>query len=347
MRITYVLPRPELSGGIKVVLQHARLLLERGLDVTVVGEGPCPDWMPAARPLPYHDYQASPPRLPEQDLVIGTFWTTLELARRLVAGPRAHFCQGYEGGMPHLAPVLSQIEAAYAEPLPTITVTPHLAGFLRERFGRESRVAPPSVDPRFRPEPWRWGPRRPAWIAVPGIFESDVKGIPTALEAVVRLREQGLDVRLLRASILPLSEDERRILAPDRYLLSVPPEEMAAVLRACDLLLFPSKPAEGFGLPLLEAMASGVPAVASRIPSTEHIDGAYRLVPVGDAAAFAEAARELLANRGWWRRARREGRRAARRFAPRAVAPVLEEAVRWAAEAARRTEDDRRAHGPG
>lgn len=339
MKITYVLPRPELSGGIKVALQHARLLLDRGFTVTVLGEGPYPDWMPPAkRPLPYHDYQASPPRLPEQDLVIGTFWTTLELARRLVDGPRAHFCQGYEGGLPHLAPLLPQIEAAYAEPLPTITVTPHLADFLRTRFGRESRIVPPPVDPRFRPIALRWGPRRPAWIAVPGIFESEVKGIPTALEAVVRLRERGLDVRLLRASILPLSEAERRIVAPDRYLLSVPPEEMAASLRRCDLLLFPSKPAEGFGLPLLEAMASGVPAVSSRIPSTEHIAGAARLVPVGDAAAFAEAARELLADGRAWRRARREGLRAARRFAPEAVAPALDAAVRWAHEQATRDE---------
>jgi glycosyltransferase involved in cell wall biosynthesis len=170
-----------------------------------------------------------------------------------------------------------------------------------------------------------------------------VKGIPTALEAVVRLREQGLDVRLLRASILPLSEAERRIVVPDRYLLSVPPEDMAASLRRCDLLLFPSGPAEGFGLPLLEAMASGVPAVASRIPSTEHIAGAARLVPVGDAAAFAAAGRELLESGQGWRRARREGLRAARRFAPEAVAPALDEAVRWAhGQAQQRAVADRR-----
>ena len=341
VRITYVLPRPELSGGIKVVFQHARLLSKPGIEVHLLGEGPYPDWVDEPR-LPYHDYTSGPPDLPRQDLVIGTFWTTLALARQLADGPLAHFCQGYEGGLPHLAPQLPQIEAAYAERLPTLTVNPGLARFLEERFGRLSRIVPPPTDPIFWPT-FRWGPRRKApWIAVPGIFESAVKGIPAALEAVSRLRQTGIAARLLRASILPLSEAERRIVEPDRYLLSVPPAEMAAALRDCDLLLFPSHPAEGFGLPLLEAMVSGVPAVSSRIPSTEYIagdsgrDGKIPLVPVVDVDAFAAAARELLTRPRTWRRARQAGRRESRRFAPERVAGALEAGVRWAIEEAQR-----------
>ena len=121
------------------------------------------------------------------------------------------------------------------------------------------------------------------------------------------------------------------MLEPDRFLTGVPPSEIARELRECDLLLFPSREEEGFGLPLLEAMASRVPVVASRISSAVHIaDGAARLVPPGDARAFAEAAEELLASAGSWRRARRLGARAARRFRPEEVAPRLEQGVRWA-----------------
>jgi len=84
-------------------------------------------------------------------------------------------------------------------------------------------------------------------------------------------------------------------------------------------------------------MASGVPAVASRIPSTVHIaDGAAALVPVGNAAAFAAAARELLTDPAAWRRARFQGRRIARRFRAELVAPQLVEAVRWARDRALR-----------
>ncbi|HZF10346.1 MAG TPA: glycosyltransferase family 4 protein [Thermoanaerobaculia bacterium] len=337
MRITYVLPRPELGGGNKVVFQHAALLAERGEEVTLLGEGPKPTWI--ASPLPYLDISAGLPRLPEQDLVIATFWTTLALARQLGAGPVAHFCQGYEGGLVHLHPLLPEIEAAYSLPLPAITVSPHLQEFLHTRFGRESTVVPPPLDPAFRPR-LRLFPRRRPWIVIPGIFEAEVKGIPLALQAVRQLRASGLACRVLRLSVLPLSTAEARLLAPDRFLCLVPPAEVARELPRADLLFFPSRPAEGFGLPLLEAMASGVPAVASRIPSTVDMIAGYEaaipLVAPDDPTAFAAAARELLhpAN---WRRARRAESQAVRRFRPEIVGERLAAAVRWARERALQT----------
>jgi len=68
MRITYVLPHPELNGGNKVIFQHANLLQENGDEVTILGEGPRPEWM-EIRPA-WIDYATTVPRLPEQDLVI-------------------------------------------------------------------------------------------------------------------------------------------------------------------------------------------------------------------------------------------------------------------------------------
>lgn len=327
MRITYVLPHPELNGGHKVIFQHAHLLQENGDEVTLLGEGPKPDWM-AIRPA-WVDYASTVPRLPEQDLVVATYWTTLRTARRLALGPLAHFCQGYEGGLAHLRPVLGEIEEVYSWSVPTLTVAPHLSELLRQRFGRESQVVPPPLDPLFRPA-WRLGPRRRPWIAIPGIFEAEVKGIPVALEAVRRLRAEGIACRVLRFSILPLSEAERALLVPDRYLLAVPPAAVARALRACDLLLFPSRAEEGFGLPLLEAMASGVPAVATRIPSTPFVTGGA--VPLVEPEGLADAARELLASGQAWRHARERGIEAARRFRPEEVAPRLVAAIRWARE---------------
>ena len=67
MRITYVLSLPELGGGHKVIFQHVRLLAENGDEVTVLGEGPKPDWIEIR--APYIDTSSGPPRLREQDLV--------------------------------------------------------------------------------------------------------------------------------------------------------------------------------------------------------------------------------------------------------------------------------------
>jgi glycosyltransferase involved in cell wall biosynthesis len=298
--------------------------------MTVLAEAPKPDWIRID--AAYVNTAVTVPRLPSQDLVVATFWTTIEQSMRLGLGPLAHFCQGYEGGLVHLAPLRPQIEAAYSLPLPTLTVSPHLGELVRSRFGRESFVVPPPLDPLFRPA-YRLRPRREPWIAVPGIFGAEVKGVPTALMAVRRLRDRGIPCRVLRISVMPLTEEERRMLEPDRFLTGVPPSGIAAALRECDLLLFPSQEEEGFGLPLLEAMASKVPAVASRISSSIHIaDGAVTLVPPGDTQAMVRAAEELLTNSGAWRRARRRAYRATRQFRPEEVIPRLDQGIRWARE---------------
>jgi glycosyltransferase involved in cell wall biosynthesis len=262
-----------------------------------------------------YDYSADAVPRTAQDLVIATYWTTLATAEAFSLGPVAHFCQGYEGDLVHLAAAVPEIEAAYARRLPTIVVAPHLAELVRRRFGRESRVVPPPLDPRYRPA-WRLRPRRAPWVVIPGIYEAEVKGVATALEAVERLRKEGCPCRVLRVSTLPLSTSERTLLEPDRYLCGVAPEVVAREMRQCDLLLFPSLAMEGFGLPLLEAMISKVPVVASRIPSTEFIGGPV----VSRRAARRHGVRPGVAaasTRSRWRRARRDGHRAAMQFRER------------------------------
>lgn len=344
MKLLYLLSFPELNGGNKVVFQHAELLRRLGHEVSIAAEGARPAW--AGFGGTYLDRSAVAASPVRYDLVIATFWSTVRQALALDLGPVAHFCQGYEGALEHLHPRLAEIEAVYREPLPTLVVSPHLAPFLRERFGREAKIAPPPLDPRFAPAA-RPGPSGLPWIAVPGIYAAPVKGVATALAAIARLRGRGMPVRVLRFSILPLDAEERRQLEPDRYLCGVPPEEIAREVRSADLLLLPSREGEGFGLPLLEAMASGTPAVASAIPSIRGFaTGAAALVPPRDPDAMADAAERLLLDRRAWLRARRAGLAAASRFRPEEVAALVEGAVAWAAGKAAR-ERPKRDRGEG
>lgn len=74
--------------------------------------------------------------------------------------------------------------------------------------------------------------------------------------------------------------------------------ELAALYASARLVLLPSE-AEGFGLPLIEAIACDATVLASDLPVLREVAGdAAAYAPVGDAAAWGAAAGELLAGRG-------------------------------------------------
>ncbi len=72
---------------------------------------------------------------------------------------------------------------------------------------------------------------------------------------------------------------------------------MAAYYQAADVFVFPSEQ-EGLPVAVLEAMASGLPIVASRIAGVTDLvdDDTAWLVPVGDSDALAEAVADALAH---------------------------------------------------
>jgi D-inositol-3-phosphate glycosyltransferase len=116
----------------------------------------------------------------------------------------------------------------------------------------------------------------------------------------------------------------------DRFTLlgAVPHERMPDLIRSADLML--ATPVyEPFGIVPLEAMACGVPVVATAVGG--HLDTVAdgvtgRLVPPGDAAALTAAVAALLADSDGLRRRGREGRaRVLRRYTWERVADGVEE----------------------
>jgi glycosyltransferase involved in cell wall biosynthesis len=72
--------------------------------------------------------------------------------------------------------------------------------------------------------------------------------------------------------------------------------QIAALYRRAALVLLPSE-AEGFGLPLIEALACGAAVLASDLPVLREVGGeAAAYCPVGEAASWAETAGRLIAN---------------------------------------------------
>jgi len=93
-------------------------------------------------------------------------------------------------------------------------------------------------------------------------------------------------------------------------------KHMPAVYRALDALVLPSLQ-EAFGRTLLEAMATGIPVIASAVGGTPEVveaGVAGLLVPPGDVIALAEAILTLIRNRETARRMGVEGRRRVERL---------------------------------
>ncbi|MCW2951960.1 MAG: glycosyl transferase, group 1 family protein [Conexibacter sp.] len=87
-------------------------------------------------------------------------------------------------------------------------------------------------------------------------------------------------------------------LDADRFRLLGVREDIPALLAAADLFVFPTKANEGMPLGALEALAAGVPLVASAVSDIAKLpQDTARLVPPGDVAALVAACRALLADR--------------------------------------------------
>jgi glycosyltransferase involved in cell wall biosynthesis len=129
-------------------------------------------------------------------------------------------------------------------------------------------------------------------------------------------REKGVDVAIdaCRAASMPLviaGEGPERVELEWRaagaavtFAGRVQDDELARLRAGAALALAPSRSDETFGLAAAEAMAAGVPVIASRMGALPELLGEEALVPAGDAGALAQAMARFAGDRAAGERAR-------------------------------------------
>jgi glycosyltransferase involved in cell wall biosynthesis len=197
-----------------------------------------------------------------------------------------------------------------------LVLTEVVADAVAERYQIERDrviVAPPGVDAQW----FDASPATPAWLAEHGLSAPYVlfvgtaeprKNLPVLIAAHRRLGPDAPE--LVLAGPAGWGEPlEDRALRRAGYLEDA---ELRSLVAGASCLVLPSRD-EGFGLPALEALACGVPVVASDLPVLREVLGPEaRYVPVGDVEALAVALESVLDEAAEPARASRQAR--ARRF---------------------------------
>lgn len=318
MKITFVLPCADLSGGNRVVATYADRLQKKGHEVQLISAPHAPltrkqqirsllkgnGWPSRIVIEPSHLDQIDVPHrvadqnpvlcsdLPDADVVVATWWETAEWINTFPPekGAKAYLIQHHE--VFDYLPI-DRVKATYRMPLHKITISRWLHDLMINEYGDDrAALVPNSVDTDLFSAP----PRSRQEVPTVGLLYSPVawKGLDVSLQAFALAKEQIPNLQLIcfgtstpSANVLP--ENTAFHLRPAQ-------SDLKNIYAQCDVWLCGSYK-EGFHLPILEAMACRTPivstAVGGAIDLTESGRNGY-IVPVGDIAGLAEVLLQVL-----------------------------------------------------
>lgn len=128
-------------------------------------------------------------------------------------------------------------------------------------------------------------------------------GIDTLIAAMTIILSQNPKVALIIGSDGPLRSDLERqvgqlgLREQVRFTGFISPEELPLYYQAADLFVMPTRALEGFGLPVVEAMACGTPALGTAIGSITELIGSFDkrlLIPDATPETIAIAVHTLI-----------------------------------------------------
>ena len=340
MRIVQACPYAwDMPGGVQVHVRHlAAKLRERGHVVTVLAPArrlmrDDPDTVRIvgrAIRVPYQGTVAPIAPSPLGAIAVGrhldevrpdvvhahepltpstSMWAALRSAVPVVGTFHAHAERSrlYGAAAPLLRPVWRRLAVRTA-------VSEAARSFVESRLGDGTRVVPNGVDvSQFRdaqPVGDLPGGRRIAWV---GRLDRQ-KGFPVAVSAFGALAREHDDLHFVvigdgkdRGAVDALPRSVRRRVV---MLGVMPHDRIPPYLAACDAFAGAATGQESFGMVLVEAMAAGVPVVATDIAGyrevvRDGVDGI--LVPPSDAPALADALEQVLQDRSLAERLARAG----------------------------------------
>ncbi|MGY3545275.1 glycosyltransferase family 4 protein [Bradyrhizobium sp. USDA 4469] len=287
MKINFVLPPLNMSGGIKVATLYAHELAGLGHSVTIVSP---PPKMPSALqklklfasgrgwPTDSHAVRmladssggvnqivldrsrpVADGDVPDGDAVIATWWETAEWVTNLSKskGKKFYFIQGHEV-FPYLP--IERCRATYRLPLHQIVVSRWLRDIMEREYGNaDVDIVPNSVNRDVFFAHSREKQRRPT---VGTLYSSaSMKRVDLVIDSLDRLQSQISDLRIIVFGAEQPNGQLSRLKNVEFFLRPDQPE-IRKLYSCCDVWVSGSQ-SEGFNLTTMEAMACGTPVVAT------------------------------------------------------------------------------------
>lgn len=293
MKITFVLPTLNLTGGMRVLSIYTELLQKRGHKILIVSTPPRQPtlieqlksllrgrgWESVPEKEESHFDKVDVERrvletnrritdldVPDADIIMATWWETAESVAKLSnsKGAKVYFLQHYEAF--DYVPK-GRVEATWRLPMHKIAVAQWLADIARNEYGDLSvSLVPPTVDTKQFYDPELRSKQQQSKQSVPtvGLYYSTTpwKGCDIALKAFSIAAKKIPNLRLVAfgsgetpPADLPLPDNTEYIMSPTQ-------DQLRESYSRCDAWLFSSR-SEGFGLPIIEAMACGTPVIGT------------------------------------------------------------------------------------
>ena len=304
--IMVILPGFQISGGVMVALQHARILQQEGRDVTLfsIDERGKESWYEfegAIFPvLNLPDCRIAAP----VDRCVATMWSTCSWLDRLpVVGEKCYLVQNYEPDFYAAGdPLRMQARSTYGyhSDWHYLTISRWCEAWLYEQYSHQASYAPNGLSMKkfaeCTPEEKRVSPfEGEAHRRIRVLIEGDSTAPHKNVDESFRIA-QCLDPGQYEIWYMAYHGEPKDWYRVDRFLPEIPYAEVQEIYRQCDILL-KSSVLESFSYPPLEMMATGgyVVAVANGGNSEYLVNEENCLLyPVGDVQAGAEAVRRIV-----------------------------------------------------
>lgn len=338
MNVNYTMANTDLTGGVRVLLEIANGLVDRGHNVTITcfGNGENHKWFPLKANVnyvkksfikkiidygikngfginvyPYQEIKSLTNRIPDCDINVATFYYTAFSVFNSQKGIPFYHLQHHEPLFYRDEYQKKIVEQTYYLPLNMITNSIWLKNQMKENYGYDLPVINPAIDHSvFYPRDIEKDTNKLRVVCFGK--QTEWKGFKDALDAMKIVMKNRDDIEFV---VYGAQQPSYKSETQYKFIKYPSDDELAKLYSSADVVFCPSW-YESFPLPPIEAMACGAPVVTTRYGTEDYaFNGENSLVVLPrDQEALSNSILKLLDDESLREHFKKEGPKKAKEF---------------------------------